>query len=194
MKKKWFSLSTILTSVIGLLLVLLLFSPAVKGWAMQTLMKAGLFQPGLPENNGASAILAPAEQASFKDGEGKVINLSDHKGKVIFINFWATWCPPCIAEMPSVNKLYHQFKDDKNVLFLMVDLDDNYAQSSAFMKKNGYDLPVYTPASEIPAVYFSGSLPTTVILDKNGGLSFHHVGGADYSNPKVAEYIRKLSK
>lgn len=194
MKKKWFSLSNILTSVIGLLLVLLILSPAVKGWTMQSLMKAGFFQPDLPAKDESPAVLPPAEQASFKDGEGKIINLSELKGKVVFINFWATWCPPCIAEMPSINKLYHQFKEDKNVLFLMVDLDDNYAQSSAFMKKNGYDLPVYTPASEIPSAYFSGSLPATAILDKNGQLSFHHVGGADYSNPKVAEHIRKLSK
>ena len=161
---------------------------------MQTLMKAGFFQPDLPAKTESSAALAPAEQASFKDGEGKIVDLSALKGKVVFINFWATWCPPCIAEMPSINTLYHQFKDDKKVVFLMVDLDGNYAQSSAFMKKNGYDLPVYTPASEIPAAYFSGSLPATAILDQNGQLSFHHVGGADYSNPEVAEHIRKLSK
>ena len=193
MKKKWFTLSNILTAIIILLLVTLTFSPAFKGWTMQNLMKIGLFQPEIPKGSENPQNLPPIEEAAFKDGEGKTIVLSEQKGKVVFINFWATWCPPCIAEMPSINKLYNQFKDDKNVLFLMVDLDNNYANSSAFMTKGGYNLPVYTSSSGIPAAYFSGSLPATVILDKNGRMSFHHVGGADYSNPEVANHIKKLS-
>src|SRR3546814_399295 len=105
---------------------------------------------------------------SFKDKSGNIISLNSLKGKVVFINFWATWCPPCIAEMPTIQKLYTEFKDNKAVEFIMVDVDNNRTKSQNFMDKRKFDLPVYTPASPIPASYFGGSLPTTILLNKNG--------------------------
>jgi hypothetical protein len=76
----------------------------------------------------------------------------------------------------------------------MVDVDNNFDKSNAFMKKKGFALPVYTQVNDIPAKYFSGTLPTTVILDKSGKLVFHHEGVADYSNSEVADFIKKLSE
>ncbi|HWK98502.1 MAG TPA: TlpA disulfide reductase family protein, partial [Parapedobacter sp.] len=105
---------------------------------------------------------------SFKDENGKIVSLSSLKGQVVFINFWATWCPPCIQEMPSINDLKKSFEGNSNIAFLMVDVDNKIAQSTAFMTKNNYDLPVYTPASDIPSDFLAGAIPTTVILDKSG--------------------------
>jgi hypothetical protein len=76
----------------------------------------------------------------------------------------------------------------------MVDVDNNFDKSNTFMKKKGFILPVYTPAGEIPRKYFSGTLPTTVILDKSGNMVFHHDGVADYSNSEVTDFIKKLSE
>ncbi|WP_083256976.1 TlpA family protein disulfide reductase [Arcticibacter eurypsychrophilus] len=196
-KRKWFTFSNISTVILFVFVITLFISPNVKGWVIQGLMKVGLFQPNIPTNPTANHNVAVVQQAAspevlFTDEKGNRIRLSEQRGKVVFINFWATWCPPCIAEMPGINNLYEKYKDNKKVLFLLVDVDSKMKKSAAFMKRKEFNLPVYIPASEMPSEYFSGSMPTTVILDKSGNIAFHHVGGADYSNPKVAEFINKL--
>jgi len=194
--KKWYSFSNISTAILFILILAMFFSPEVKGAVMQGLMRVGFFQPDIPAYNDKHTVLNSdvAENVVFAGQNGKQLNLKDLKGKVVFMNFWATWCPPCIAEMPSINQLYLKYKDHKNVVFVMVDVDGRLKESVAFMKNRRYTLPVYIAASEIPHTYFAGSMPTTVILDKNGQMAFHHVGGADYSHPKMIEFIDKLSK
>jgi thiol-disulfide isomerase/thioredoxin len=198
MKKKWFTLSNIFTGIFIVFILAMLLNPALKATVIQGLMKIGLFQPDMPEVSGnekiTSSLLPEDKEILLRNVDGNILDLSAQKGKVIFINFWATWCPPCIAEMPSINKLYQKFKDDKNVLFIMVDVDNNPDKSNTFMKKKGFALPVYTQVSDIPTKYFSGTLPTTVILDKSGNIAFHHDGVADYSNSEVADFIKKLSE
>ncbi|MFD2146081.1 TlpA family protein disulfide reductase [Mucilaginibacter antarcticus] len=121
------------------------------------------------------------------------MSLSTLKGKVVFINFWATWCPPCIAEMTSINDLHQQFKADQNIIFLMVDADHAFNKSVPFMEKHQYGLSVYAATSNVPASIYNGSLPTTVILDKEGRLVFHHEGAADYTNSKFINYLTMLA-
>lgn len=140
---------------------------------------------------GPEAPLAPA--VLFTDSKGKTIDISKQRGKVLFINFWATWCPPCIAEMPSIAKLQSQL-NSKDILFLMVDVDKNFGKSVKFMDKNGYQLPVYQPAGEVPAAFLSGAIPTTVVIDKAGRVVGRHEGGADYANPEVVQYFADLIK
>lgn len=129
---------------------------------------------------------------SFKDENGKIVSLSSLKGKVVFINFWATWCPPCIHEMPSINDLKKSFEGNGNIVFLMVDVDNKIAQSTAFMTKNNYDLPVYTPASDIPSDFLAGAIPTTVILDKSGEMVGRLEGGRDYTDPQLINALKAL--
>lgn len=198
MKKKWFTLSNIFTGVFIVFILAMLLNPGLKATVIQGMMKIGLFQPDMPKAPGKEKITSslPTEDREIllRNVDGTILDLSAQKTKVVFINFWATWCPPCIAEMPSINKLYQQFKDNENILFVMVDVDNNFDKSNTFMKKKGFILPVYTPAGEIPRKYFSGTLPTTVILDKSGNMVFHHDGVADYSNSEVADFIKKLSE
>lgn len=139
------------------------------------------------ESTGAPAI-------SFKDGEGKTVSLNSLVGKVVFINFWATWCPPCIHEMPSINELKKSFEGNEDIVFLMVDVDNNIKQSLAFMSDNSYDLPVYTPASNIPSDYLNGSIPTTIVLNKKGEMVDRMEGGRDYSDPEIAQALKELLK
>lgn len=138
----------------------------------------------LPEQTG--------NDVAFKDKDGKTVSLSSLKGKVVFINFWATWCPPCIHEMPSINKLKKSFNGNGDIVFLMVDVDNKMEKSSAFMKENGYDLPVYVPASDIPSNYLGGAIPTTVILDKSGDMIARMEGGRDYTDPQIVKALNEL--
>ncbi|MGV3761377.1 TlpA family protein disulfide reductase [Parapedobacter sp.] len=134
----------------------------------------------------------PASDISFKGEDGKTVSISALKGKVIFINFWATWCPPCIHEMPSINELKQSFNENDDIVFLMVDVDNKIEKSSAFMQENNYDLPVYVPVSDIPSDYLGGAIPTTVILDKRGEMVGRMEGGRDYSDPQLVSAINEL--
>lgn len=152
-------------------------------------MGIGFYTPKIEMPNNASTTLSGIQ---FKDIKGKLVDLGDLKGKVIFLNFWATWCPPCRAEMPSINKLYTQFKDDKNIIFIFADADGDFAKSGKFMTSRKYEMPVYKIASNIPEQIFKGALPTTVIFDKLGRLSFKHEGVANYADKKIVDFLNKL--
>lgn len=132
------------------------------------------------------------EHFAVKDEKGNTITLAELKGKVVFINFWATWCPPCIAEMPSIASLKETFKDHKDLVFLMVDVDNNLKKSMKFMSKEKLDLPVHVPASSIPSTLLGSSIPTTVIIDKKGEIVVRAEGGRDYTNPKIIAALKEL--
>jgi thiol-disulfide isomerase/thioredoxin len=187
--RRLFSLSNITTGIMILFLVLVWVNPSVKAGVMQGLMKVGLFQPGMPEEVGPEDNMAP--DLSLMDGEGKMFTLSSLRGKVVFLNFWATWCPPCRAEMPSINALYERFREDKNVIFLTVDTDGNYKKASAFLKRQQYSLPLYVANSQIPGELLGRSIPTTVIINKKGQIAYRHEGAADYGNEKFMSYFEK---
>ncbi|MEQ7800195.1 TlpA disulfide reductase family protein [Pedobacter sp. ASV1-7] len=129
---------------------------------------------------------------SFLDEQKKAVALNDLKGKVVFINFWATWCPPCVREMPSINNLKKHYKNNKDLVFLMVDVDGNYDVSKKFMEKNNLDLPLYMPNGEIPSRFLGNSIPTTVILDKTGKMVARIEGGRDYMAPEIISSMDDL--
>jgi thiol-disulfide isomerase/thioredoxin len=185
--KRLFSLSNITTGAMTLFLLLMMVNPSVKGAVIQGLMKVGLFQPDIPAADMMESNVTP--DMTFADGEGKTFTLSSLRGKVVFLNFWATWCPPCRAEMPSINALYKKYKNDKNVVFLTVDTDGDYKKAKRFMGKHAYELPVYVADSRIPGELLGKSIPTTVIISKNGQIAFRQEGAADYGNDKFIEYF-----
>ena len=190
------SFSNIFTGILMLFVLAMVFSPNFKGLVSQNLMKIGLFQPNVPDGPTEAVAGIDADvnndEILFKNPDGHVIELSDLKGKVVFINFWATWCPPCIAEMPSIHKLFSEFRDDEQVMFLMVDVDNKRAASQKFMDKRKFDLPVYTPANPIPSSYMSGAIPTTLVVNKYGKVVFKHEGMGDFSNKEFSEFLTKL--
>ncbi len=194
--KKWFTFSNVLTLAMLAFILAMLINPNVKAFVIQNLMKVGLFQPSIPSGKEIDDLestgnIAPKEIA-FKNSNGETISLAELRGKVVFLNFWATWCPPCIAEMPSINRLKQKYESNNDLVFLMVDADGDYQKSSAFMQKHNYDLPVYISINKVPENIFGSSLPTTVILDKEGRVVFRHEGSADYESPKVVEFIDNL--
>lgn len=176
--------------------LILLISPDAKAWLMRQILSTGLLnskieerknERNLPENNSVSV-----QNFSVIDDKGKIINISDLKGKVVFINFWASWCPPCRAEFPSIQKFYNQYKGNENVVFLTVNLDEETAKGKEYLLKEELSIPFLIPAGSIPKEYFGGSLPTTVVLDKSGKIRMHHAGMADYSKDSFYQQINDL--
>ncbi|QES91335.1 TlpA family protein disulfide reductase [Empedobacter brevis] len=181
------------TIIVGALALVLLFVPEAKAMMQQGLMKLGLFQPKLEKVESA---IQPKSEANYTFemvyADGRSVNMEDLKGKVVFMNFWATWCPPCIAEMPSIQQLYDKVKDDEEIVILTVEVEGKRDKVAKFMERKKLSLPVVYPNSSIPTKFFNGSLPTTVILDKKGNIAHTTMGMADYSGQDIVDFLNEL--
>jgi thiol-disulfide isomerase/thioredoxin len=175
---------------IGLLL-LFIFSTDAKSWVLQQLVTIGLFKAEIknepPANTAGQTI-----SFLFTGEDGKAVSTSGLKGKVVFINFWATWCPPCRAEMPSLNALYNKLKDDNRFVFLFINEDEDASKAKAYLQNKSYAFPFVTRAGNIAPEIFSGTLPTTVILNKKGNVVMKHEGLANYNTDAFLKQLNEL--
>lgn len=123
------------------------------------------------------------------DEHGTAYDFEQAKGKVVLINFWATWCPPCIAEMPSMEKLYKDYKDD--VVFLFVS-NEKQEVVSKFKEKNSYDFLVHASLSPNPKLFKHSTIPRTFVLDRKGHIVIDKSGAADWNSKKVRKVLDNL--
>ncbi|WP_373519815.1 TlpA family protein disulfide reductase [Pricia sp.] len=124
------------------------------------------------------------------DTDGNPHGFTEAKGKVVFLNFWATWCGPCLKEMPDIQNLYDDYGDQ--VRFLLVTQEDR-AKVDAFLQKKKYTLPIYfTDTADIPEEIASKSMPTTYILDKSGKIARAETGAADWNGSEVRAMLDRL--
>jgi peroxiredoxin len=127
---------------------------------------------------------------SLEDLNGKKSDLKQYRGKVVFLNFWATWCGPCKEEMPSMEKLYSQFKD-KDFVFLTISVD--YAGIKPvkdFIEKHRYTFPVLIdPKGETLDLFEVKGIPTTFLIDKKGIIVGKAVGPKDWKRSEVVSII-----
>lgn len=110
--------------------------------------------------------------------------------KPIFINIWATWCPPCRAELPSIIELSKQYHD--KVDFLLVSPDEDLQTLKTFAKKNNYTIAFFNELTTAPSNLQTGSYPTTFILNKNKEINYKMVGSHDWNSEKVHQLLEKL--
>jgi thiol-disulfide isomerase/thioredoxin len=123
--------------------------------------------------------------------DGAPFDADTLKGKVVFLNFWATWCGPCRAEMPSIQTLYDKAKG-QGVVFLAVS-DEKREAIAEFVKKNPYTFPVYRIVGATPEVFRSAAIPTTFILAPDGRVAFKHVGSAQWDTDSTLAFLKTLS-
>lgn len=151
-------------------------------------VKTFLFSPSAEDENERTALttlnLPLKGIANAED-----INLKVLKGEVVFINYWATWCPPCRAEMPMIDKLYSDYKNKITFLFITSDTKN---EVDAYFNKKGYIFPTYNVLANPPEEIHTGSLPTTFILDKKGRVAFEEYGAADWNSNKVRSLLDNL--
>ena len=120
---------------------------------------------------------------------GEQTSLNSYQGKVIFLNFWATWCPPCVAEMPDIQSLYGHYKDNPNIVFIMVSVDQDPVKARNFIKRKGFTFPVFMPAGAIPKVFQSQVVPTTFIINQGGEIVLQRNGMAKYNTEKFRTFL-----
>lgn len=127
---------------------------------------------------------------SVKALDGREVALSEFKGKVVFLNFWATWCVPCVAEMPSIQSLHQMFKTD-DVVFLLIS-DEDAQTVKEFLAGHQYDLPVYLSDEDPPNIFQMQGVPTTFIVNRDGLVVFRHVGAAKWDDEACRSFIQSL--
>ncbi|MCX7550354.1 TlpA family protein disulfide reductase [Xanthomarina sp. F2636L] len=199
-KKSWIK-NGIFLAVIAALYFTGLHTEVI-GFAQRGLLATGLMNPNVEEitqvrnneNASETAPIADLIKADLNlkmiDSDGNTRTLEEFEGKVIFLNYWATWCPPCIAEMPSIKKLHEEMGDE--VAFVLLSFDDDFEKAKTFDKRKEYNLPIYAPASNLPAMFQSSALPTTYVIDTKGNLAMTHKGMADYNTSEFKDFLNGL--
>ncbi len=118
--------------------------------------------------------------------------LSSYKGHVVFLNFWATWCGPCRYEMPSMQRLYTEFKDD-GLVIVAVDLQESKAQVKSFVEEYNLTFPVLLDKNgKVGAIYGARSIPTTFLLDRDGYIFARAIGAKEWDTPQMVRIFRKI--
>ncbi len=154
-------------------------------------MKAGMFRPDFASEKPVIP-LPSSEDLLLTDTAGKQVNLSSFRGKIVLLNFWATWCPPCRAELPSLQKLAARWKDHKDLVILTVDVDAALVKSRKFLEHRHLGLPLYAAVGTVPAALLGSAVPTTDVLDKSGALITHHEGAVDFDTAAMDQFLSDL--
>ncbi len=149
-----------------------------------------MFVAGCNRGSQPTLVGRVAPDFTVQDADRKV-SLHDFRGKVVVLNFWATWCPPCVEEMPSLVKLQSNLKD--RVVVLAVSVDEDERSYRTFLKKNNVDLlTVRDPQQKSNELYGTFKFPETYIIDRQGVVQRKFIGPVDWARPDVVEYLNKL--
>lgn len=159
------------------------------------MLKTGIMNPDVEKTEASVDVDAENPKTDFSmslvNSKGEKVNMEEFRGKVIFINIWATWCPPCIAEMPGINNLYNDVEEE-DIVFLMLSVDEDFEKAKRFREKKGFDFEIYRSDGGLPQMYYIQSIPTTFIIDAKGGLALTHMGMANYDTQKFKEFLQTL--
>jgi thiol-disulfide isomerase/thioredoxin len=172
-----------------ILMVILLLIPATRKDMAALILKPTLYfhQPRISKEK--ISLNESTYQWKLKSTAGNELELSQLKGKVVFINYWATWCPPCIAEMPQLQKLYNDFGSQVEFLFVS---NEELPIVSYFLSQKGYSIPVFVPLTEYPSDLSANSIPTTFIISKKGELVLKKSGVAAWNSRRVRLILKAL--
>lgn len=174
--------------VVGLGLYISGLHTEVIGQLQRVVLATGIITPETGRDHEVKAVY----NFQVTNAGGKTIDFSEFKGQTVFLNFWATWCPPCIAEMPDIQDLYE--KKGEEVAFVMISLDEDPDKARRFVERKGYDLPVYFHASGLPKPYNPRSIPTTYVISPDGNIALTNHGMAKYDTEKFRSFLDGLNK
>ena len=145
-----------------------------------------------PEEMDVTTIDFESNMLLFNDLEGNEFSLRDFEDKVLFINYWATWCNPCLAEMPNMAELYNQYKENDNIVFLYLSKEDADTIIDYIPKDDSLgQLPIYKVVTD-DDLFSTRGIPTTFIVNRNGEIVIKDVGSAVWNDQSVVDYLDKL--
>ena len=131
----------------------------------------------------------PAPDFTVKDSLSS-IHLADYRGKVVLLNFWATWCGPCIAEMPSLQEFQ---RENPQIVVLAISVDEDEAAYRSFLMRHHVNLiTVRDPKETVADLYHTDMWPETYAIDRNGTIRRKFVGSKDWSDPEIARFLHAM--
>ncbi|MBO6522851.1 MAG: TlpA family protein disulfide reductase [Balneolaceae bacterium] len=179
----------IILGIFGILYITGLHTEVIGG-LQRVLLSTGILRPDTEVDPGETRKANYNMPLITLDGDRT--SLSEFEGKTIFLNFWATWCPPCIAEMPNIQKLYDQLEDEEKVVFVMLSLDEDPEKARAYMDRKEFTMPVYFLAGRQPGVYNSTVVPTTYVISPEGDIVVEKRGMAKYNTDEFRNFLLSL--
>jgi peroxiredoxin len=145
-------------------------------------------QQGPPADLLQAGSMAP--DFTLKDVKGNSVTLSQYRGKVVFLNFWATWCPPCLAEMPAMERL-NEVYGSRDFVMLAVNAEEDVEAVKAFLKEHPHSFPVLLDLeAEAQSLYGVYRFPETFLIDKSGKIVERYLGARDWSS---VDFIKKIN-
>jgi thiol-disulfide isomerase/thioredoxin len=159
----------------------------VAGFVQRGLLETGILQP-----EKIDSVLTADYGFWLLDADGQRYSFTNFRNKTVFVNLWATWCPPCIAEMPDIHDLYK--KTGEEVQFVMISLDKDPALAFEFVERKGFDFPVYSLAGPLPEVFQSRSIPTTFVISPEGEVVVKQSGMAKYDTEAFRRFLLDLAE
>ena len=185
-EKKWYSKAFDLLFAV---LVVLLIVPSTRKEVLTYTSKVRMYLTSVEEKESGEA-LKGQETLVFKDSEGQKHRIGDYFDKPVFINYWATWCPPCRAEMPSLEKLYQRYGDDMHFLFIS---SQPMSKQQDFITEYGYDLPVYQLMARPGGSFSYSVLPTSMIISGDNRVVMRKEGAVNWQSKKVRDIFSKYA-
>ena len=195
---------SILTHMFTFLKPLIIASLLIGGLQVSGLMSSvsygsrwALLQTGLWDATPANGIESETFDYGFqiKDLQGTKLSFDQFKNKVVFLNLWATWCGPCRAEMPGIQKLFDKIDNEKiTFIMLSLDKDSDLGKVSDYMKKNKFTFHAYMPSGYLPSQLQVPTIPTTFIISKDGKIIQKEIGSMQYDTSKFQQFLEDLSK
>lgn len=144
---------------------------------------------------GKPGVISIGQQApdfTIKDESGRDVKLSDYRGKLVFLNFWATWCVPCVTEMPEMEMMNQAFKDRKFQI-LAISVDTDWEPVKKFYKEHSLTFPSFLdPGKRVPSLYGVRGWPETFIIAPNGSVLKYIVGPQKWADPRVLASIESM--
>ncbi|GGF45870.1 TlpA family protein disulfide reductase [Echinicola rosea] len=176
----------IIVSVFAVIYYLGWYAPIV-GKIQSIILSTGLIKPNMekPYEVGKDFDYS----LKFTDLDGNLIDMQDFKNKTVFINLWATWCPPCRAEMPHIASLYGKLKDEQDIAFLMVSLDKDIEKPKEYIKDQDFAFPVAHAGYGLNASLKHSSIPTTLVISPEGKILFRQEGMSNFDTKEFRDFL-----
>jgi peroxiredoxin len=142
-------------------------------------------------NRGARPAQSGKPAPDFTVSDGKTtVHLANYRGQVVLVNFWATWCGPCVLEMPSLLQLHHQLP---NVAIIAISVDEDADAYASFVTRRHVDLiTVRDPEEKAAKLFHTDMWPETYVIDRQGVIQRKFIGAQDWTSPEIQRYLSSL--
>ncbi len=166
------------------------------GFAIVIVVVGAIFLRSLvpPESpTGSLAFLSAAATLPISDRSGKTVDLAREKGHLTIVHFWATWCPPCVDEIPALSKFWEKYRGRNDVVLYAVSVNKNWKEVDDFSKKSPNTLPMYLdPTASTAQRFGTTQYPETYIVNKSGRVIYRVQGAIEWGDPSVQQRIAQL--